>query len=82
MIWRGPLREDERSAQIAEVEGFISRRVDGIVLAPLDDTALATPVADAKRAGIPVVIIDSAREGERLRQLRGDRQSRGRPAGW
>jgi ribose transport system substrate-binding protein len=59
VIWRGPLREDERSAQIAEVEGFITRRVDGIVLAPLDDTALAAPVADAKRAGIPVVIIDS-----------------------
>jgi ribose transport system substrate-binding protein len=63
IIWRGPLREDERSAQIAEVEGFISRRVDGIVLAPLDDTALATPVADATRAGIPVVIIDSALKG-------------------
>ena len=63
VIWRGPLREDERSAQIAEVEGFISRRVDGIVLAPLDDTALATPVADATRAGIPVVIIDSALKG-------------------
>lgn len=63
VIWRGPLREDERSAQIAEVEGFIARKVDGIVLAPLDDTALATPVADAKRAGIPVVIIDSALKG-------------------
>jgi ribose transport system substrate-binding protein len=63
VIWRGPLREDERSAQIAEVEGFISRRVDGIVLAPLDDTALAAPVADAKRVGIPVVIIDSGLKG-------------------
>jgi ribose transport system substrate-binding protein len=63
IIWRGPLREDERSAQIAEVEGFIARKVDGIVLAPLDDTALANPVAEAKRAGIPVVIIDSALKG-------------------
>lgn len=60
VIWRGPLREDERSAQIAEVEGFVTRRVDGIVLAPLDDTALVAPVSDAGRAGIPVVIIDSA----------------------
>lgn len=63
IIWRGPLREDDRSAQISEVEGFISRGVSGIVLAPLDDTALVGPVADATAAGIPVVIIDSGLNG-------------------
>lgn len=63
VIWRGPLREDDRSAQISEVEGFITRGVSGIVLAPLDDTALAAPVADATRAKIPVVIIDSGLKG-------------------
>lgn len=64
IIWRGPLREDDRSAQISEVEGFVSRGVSGIVLAPLDDTALAAPVADATRRGIPVVVIDSGLKGE------------------
>jgi ribose transport system substrate-binding protein len=59
IIWRGPLREDERDSQINEVEGFITRGVSGIVLAPLDETALAAPVADAVRNKIPVVIIDS-----------------------
>lgn len=63
IIWRGPLREDDRSAQVAEVEGFTVRGVSGIVLAPLDDTALAPPVADATRRGIPVVIIDSGLQG-------------------
>jgi ribose transport system substrate-binding protein len=63
IIWRGPLREDDRSAQIAEVEGFISRGISGIVLAPLDDTALVGPVADATRRGIPVVVIDSGLNG-------------------
>ncbi len=63
VIWRGPLREDDRSAQISEVEGFVTRGVSGIVLAPLDDTALMAPVADAARAKIPVVIIDSALKG-------------------
>src|SRR5262245_52876394 len=63
VIWRGPLREDDRSAQVSEVEGFVSRGVSGIVLAPLDDSALAPPVADAKRAGIPVVVIDSGLKG-------------------
>src|SRR5256885_6972666 len=51
IIWRGPLREDDRDAQVSEVEGFVSRGVSGIVLAPLDEAALASPVADATRRG-------------------------------
>ena len=63
VIWRGPLREDDRASQISEVEGFITRGVAGIALAPLDEAALALPVADAKRANIPVVIFDSGLRG-------------------
>jgi ribose transport system substrate-binding protein len=63
IIWRGPVREDDRDAQISEVEGFVTRGVSGIVLAPLDDSALAAPVANATRGNIPVVIIDSALKG-------------------
>lgn len=59
IIWRGPLREDDRDAQVSEVEGFVSRGVSGIALAPLDETALVQPVAEAKRHGIPVVVFDS-----------------------
>ena len=59
ILWKGPLKEDDREAQIAVVESFIARGVDGIVLAPLDDTALRVPVMNAARSGIPVVIIDS-----------------------
>ena len=59
VIWKGPLREDDREQQIQVVEGFAAQGVNGIVLAPLDDRALARPVADAKRAGVPTVIIDS-----------------------
>ena len=59
IIWRGPLREDDRASQVAEVEGFITRGVSGIVLAPLDEAALVAPVNDALRAKIPVVVIDS-----------------------
>jgi ribose transport system substrate-binding protein len=63
VIWRGPLREDDRDAQVSEVEGFVTRGVSGIVLAPLDESALAQPVADARRSGIPVVVIDSGLKG-------------------
>jgi len=59
VIWKGPLKEDDRDAQISVVEDFISRKVSGIVLAPLDDVALRVPVANAVRSGIPVVIFDS-----------------------
>jgi ribose transport system substrate-binding protein len=63
IVWKGPLKEDSREEQIKVVEDFISRGVSGIVLAPLDDTALRGPVTDATRSGIPVVIIDSALKG-------------------
>jgi ribose transport system substrate-binding protein len=59
IIWKGPLKEDDRDAQISVVEDFITRRVAGIVLAPLDDTALRVPVSNAVRSGVPVVIFDS-----------------------
>jgi ribose transport system substrate-binding protein len=64
IIWRGPIREDDRDSQVSEVEGFVSRGVSGIVLAPLDETSLQQPVANAQKAGIPVVIIDSGLKGE------------------
>lgn len=59
VVWRGPLREDDRDSQISEVESAISRRVSGIVLAPLDEAALVGPVTSAMKSGVPVVIIDS-----------------------
>jgi ribose transport system substrate-binding protein len=64
LIWKGPLREDDREQQIQVVEGFISQGVNGIVLAPLDSKALVRPVEEAKRAGISTVIIDSALESD------------------
>lgn len=59
VIWKGPLREDDREQQIQVVENFIAQRVDGIVLAPLDNRALVQPTEKAIRARVPVVIIDS-----------------------
>ena len=64
IIWKGPLKEDDRESQIRVVEDFITRGVSGIVLAPLDDTALRAPVKDSVNNGIPVVIIDSGLKSE------------------
>jgi len=59
VIWKGPLKEDDRDQQIQTVENFTSWRVSGLVLAPLDSQALVRPVDSAIQAKIPVVIIDS-----------------------
>ena len=59
ITWKGPLREDDREQQVQVVEGFLSQGVSGLVLAPLDEKALVRPVEEAKRAGIPTVVIDS-----------------------
>ncbi len=60
LIWKGPLKEDDRDEQIKVVDQFTLEKVDGICLAPLDDTALVSSVKDAQSEGIPVVIFDSA----------------------
>lgn len=59
VIWKGPIREDDREQQIQVVEGFVSQGVKGIVLAPLDSRALKRPVEEAAQAGIPTVLFDS-----------------------
>jgi ribose transport system substrate-binding protein len=64
IVWKGPLKEDDLKQQIEVVQQFTAQRVDGIVLAPLNDKALVKSVEDAKRAKIPTVIFDSALSGE------------------
>jgi ribose transport system substrate-binding protein len=66
VIWKGPLREDDREQQIQVVEGFTSQGISGIVLAPLDNRALVRPVEEAKQAGVPTVIIDSGLNSQAL----------------
>jgi ribose transport system substrate-binding protein len=64
IIWKGPLKENDRAQQIQVMEQFISQGVDAIALAPLDFKALVKPVKTAADKNIPVVIYDSALEGQ------------------
>ncbi|MBI2823937.1 MAG: substrate-binding domain-containing protein [Planctomycetia bacterium] len=59
VLWKGPLQESDREGQISLVQDFVTRGVDGIVLAPLDSQALVSVVKSAKEDGIPTVIFDS-----------------------
>lgn len=65
IIWKGPLREDDRDQQIQVVENFMTRQVSGIVLAPLDSQALVKPVNNAMQAKVPVVIMDSGLKSDK-----------------
>ena len=65
VIWQGPLKYNDRSAQADIVENMRIRPVDGMVLAPIDDMALRGVVEDAYRNNIPVAIVDSKLDSER-----------------
>ena len=57
--WIGPPQETDFSRQIEIVDSMINGRVNGIVLAPTEATALVNVVERAGKAGIPVAIFDS-----------------------
>jgi len=59
ILWKGPLLENDREGQISVVQDFVTKQVDGIVLAPLDSQALVPYVQEARGEGIPTVIFDS-----------------------
>lgn len=59
IMWKGPLKEDDREEQIKVVDDFRARQVSAMALAPLDDKALRQPVRSVIRDGIPVLIFDS-----------------------
>jgi len=65
IFWKGPLKEDDRDQQIQVVENFMTRRVSGMVLAPLDSQALVRPVANAVKSKITVVIFDSGLKSDK-----------------
>ncbi len=59
IIWKGPQSESDTAGQIGIVKNFITKRVDGICLAPTQSEALVDAVIEANDEGIPVVVFDS-----------------------
>jgi ribose transport system substrate-binding protein len=59
VLWKGSQNENDTEGQINVVQDFTAQKVDGIVLAPNDSSALVDAVRGAKAKGIPVVIFDS-----------------------
>jgi ribose transport system substrate-binding protein len=67
IIWEGPPNETDIATEVQIVETMINRRVDAICLAPSDKTAFKIVVNRAVKAGIPVIIFDSAMDSDAYR---------------
>jgi len=69
LTWKGPDRDNDRASQKQVLQQFITQRFDGILLAPTDSKALLPEVQTATAKGVPVLIFDSALEGEQGRDF-------------
>ncbi len=58
--------EDVAAKQMAQVEDFIARGVDGVLMSPIGQDALVPAVEALNEAGIPVVTVDRKVEGGEL----------------
>lgn len=66
IIWNGPATETDFNGQLQIVDAMINRRVDAIVLAPIDRKAMVSVVERASREKIPVIIFDSPVDSDKF----------------
>jgi ribose transport system substrate-binding protein len=74
----------DNARQQSQVEDFISKHVDAIVLTPYDSTAIGSAIAEANAAGIPVFTADIAstsKQGHVLSHIASDNVQGGFAAG-
>jgi ribose transport system substrate-binding protein len=62
--WEGPLAETEIAEQNKIIENMVNLGVDGMALAPLNNRTMRESVENVVAAGIPVIIFDSAVDGD------------------
>jgi ribose transport system substrate-binding protein len=62
--WEGPQHETELAEQNKIIENMVNLGVDGMALAPLNNRTMRKSVEQVVAAGIPVVIFDSAVDGD------------------
>lgn len=68
--------------QTAQIEDFVSRKVDAIVVCPVDSRGVGPAIRKANQAGIPVFTADiAAVEGEVVSHIASDNVAGGRLAG-
>lgn len=83
LLWKPPLQDGDRAAQVQAVEALLTESIQAIGLAPLDPRLPLRPLQQAARR-LPVVLIESTVEGEPGRDhvtlVRTDHRDAGRRA--
>ena len=64
VVWDGPRKEDDAKEQIDIIKINLSKRINGMVLAPQHSETMLGPVEGAVKQGVPVVVIDSGLQNE------------------
>ncbi len=68
--------------QISQIEDFVSRKVDAIVVCPVDSKGIGSGIIEANNAGIPVFTADiAAEEGKVVSHIASDNVQGGKLAG-
>lgn len=57
------IANQDLNKQISDVEDFISKKVNAIILSPVDSKGVKAAVLKAQQAGIPVITVDIAASG-------------------
>ncbi len=74
--------EFDLGKQMAQMEDFVARKVDAIILVPVDSKGVGPAIAKANAAGIPVFTADiAAQEGSVVSHVASDNIAGGRLAG-
>jgi len=57
------IANQDLNKQVSDVEDFISKRVNAIILSPVDSRGVKAAVGKAQKAGIPLITVDIAANG-------------------
>ncbi|QIK69295.1 substrate-binding domain-containing protein [Erysipelothrix sp. HDW6C] len=59
LVVTGLANEAEVEKQVQQLQDAVSAQASAIVIGPVDSTAMANPVSDAFKSGIPIVAVDT-----------------------
>ena len=57
VYWNAPMREDDIQGQIEILASAVQHQVGGVIISPIADLPLRTPLERTLNAGIPVVVV-------------------------
>lgn len=57
------IANQDLNKQLSDVEDFITKKVDAIIISPVDSKGVQAAIIKAEKAGIPVLTVDVAAEG-------------------